>query len=154
MIGQALLGLLYVERTELQTNMHTHVAVSPLSFKKSCSSLTELLATCVAILSLVDGHLHLITIAVLVGLVYLIFLVMSFDPFGDDDPFQDQHDDWISEPVPVIISTTITVQSAVCSIPTIPSALARDMPADDKVEQHVLHSIFADGVASEVPAGC
>ena len=77
-----------------------------------------------------------------------------FDAFGEDDPFGDQHDDWDPPPAPVTISTIITVQSAIDPIPTIASALARDMPADDKVEQHVLHSIFADGVASEVPAGC
>ena len=134
--------------------MHTHVAVSALLFKESCSSLTELLATCVAILSLVDGHLHLITTAVVVGLVYFIFIVMAFDPFGADDPFAFADDDWIAPPAPVTVSTIITVQSSSGSIPTIASALARDMPADDKVEQHVLHSIFADGVASEVPAGC
>ena len=79
---------------------------------------------------------------------------MPFDPFGDDDPFPDEHDDWISEPAPLTASTIIAVQSSSASILTIASALARDMPADDKVEQHVLHSIFADGVASEVPAGC
>ena len=151
LIAQAVLGLLYVERNELQTNMHTHVAVSPLLFKESCSSLTELLATCVAILSLVDGHLHLITTAVVVGLVYLIFQVLAFNPFGEDDPFQDAHDDWLSPPAPVTVSTIITVQSSSGSIPTIAFALARDIPAGDKVEQHVLHSIFADGVAFEVP---
>ena len=108
LIAQALLGLLYVERNELQTNMHTHVAVSALLFKERASSLKELLATCFAVLSHVDGHLHLITTAVVVGPVYLIFLVMSFDPFGADDPFQDQHDDWVSPPAPVTTSTIIT----------------------------------------------
>ena len=96
----------------------------------------------------------MITIVVIVRPVYLIFLDIMFDAFGEDDPFQDQHDDWVSPPAPVTISTIITVQSAIDPIPTIAPALARDMPADDKVEQHVLHSIFADGVASEVPAGC
>ena len=96
----------------------------------------------------------MITIAVVVGPVYLIFLVMSFDPFGADDPFQDQVDDWISPPMQVTVSPKLTVQSPSGSIPTIASALARDIPADDKVEQHVLHSMFADGVASEVPTIC
>ena len=79
---------------------------------------------------------------------------MPFDPFGEDDPFHDQDDDWVSLPAPVTSATTITVPSPIRSIPTIASTLARDMPADDKVEQHVLHSIFADSVASEVPPGC
>ena len=79
---------------------------------------------------------------------------MPFDPFGEDDPFEDQQDDWISSQVPVTIATNVTVQLPCAFKSLVSSALDRDLPIDDKVEQHVLHSIFADGVASEVPLVC
>ena len=79
---------------------------------------------------------------------------MPFDPFAEDDMLVFQDEVLVKPPSPMTVPTILTPQSTSGPIPTIASALARDMPAEDKVEQHVLHSIFADGVASEVPAGC
>ena len=84
--------------------------------------------------------------------VSLMFEVMPRDPFAEDDMLAFQDEVLVKPPAPMTAPTILTPQSRIVSIPTTASAHARGSPVDDTIEQHVLHAMFADGVASEVPA--
>ena len=74
---------------------------------------------------------------------------MVFDPFGEDDPFSQVDDDY-DLALANIFPSIVTVQTPARSTRTADALPPRGSAETDQIEQHALHSIFADGVASQV----
>ena len=71
--------------------------------------------------------------------------------FGFDDDDDMGFEDLDVAPAGYGHSTSSTSTPATGGTSHVAAALA-SLPAKDTIEQHALHSIFADGVASEVPS--
>ena len=73
---------------------------------------------------------------------------MAYDPFGEDNPFKADED--YDPAMANIFPSIVLVQTPTRSTRTAVAVTPRGSAATDEIEQHALHSIFADGTASQV----